>query len=166
MFCRENQHRPKFFSARSTTMTSAMRKPPKRPRFHSLGKQAARPDGPLGLSYSETRLFIWRPPASPRKALVARSPAGDEPLTQALDDDGQELEHPLHLRRGRRRAEGQAQRGVGELRTAADRQEHVGGMLGAGVTGRAGRGIDVFALQLELDRLALHVAETEVGVGG
>src|SRR3989442_717853 len=61
MFCRENQHRPKSFSA-GATMTSAMRKRPKRPRFHSLGKQAARPDGPLGLSYSETRLFIWRPP--------------------------------------------------------------------------------------------------------
>ena len=36
----------------------------------------------------------------------ARSPAADDPLTQATDDDGQELEHPLHLRRGRRRAQG------------------------------------------------------------
>src|SRR2546428_13426235 len=105
MFCRENQHRPKSFST-GATMTSEMRKRPKRPRFHSLGKQAARPDGPLGLSYSETRLFIWRPPASPRKALVARSPAGDERLTQVVDDDWHELEDPLHLRRGRRRGEG------------------------------------------------------------
>jgi len=74
-------------------------------------------------------------------------------LAEPAHGGRQELEHAVDLGVSCRRAEGQAQRGVGELWTAADRQENVGRILGAGVTGRAGRSIDIFALQLEQDRL-------------
>src|SRR5712691_1184607 len=88
------------------------------------------------------------------------------PLAQPVHRGRKQREHALDLGLGRRRPERQAHRRMGELGTAADRQEHVGGVLGAGVTGRAARGVDVVQLELEQDALALNVAEAEVRVAG